>query len=309
MDTTLEPERTNSAHGRTLHKCIRLLPIAALIFFTNACALFRPAPVEAPPQIREWPGLNQIRAGVITPASLAAAFRPIDRFVLVSRAIAQQRRFLGKFRLDLNMIAAGEDALRLRGRHPGDQTTLFDLVALDDNLKIYLSTEKTFFEGPIPEAGSPFRQRFGVEPWDISSIITIGQRIAAGEFEVETERWSYVLKPLGETPDGLTRVEIDKATGLPREAQWRRGNLRWDVEYGSWGVYAGYGEAEKFLWLMPSELLIKSRRPRARITIMPNPSTQGPMYRIDQPLNRAFELPAPAGSRLGTLEDFDRILQ
>lgn len=228
---------------------------------------------------------------------------------MVSRATASQRRFWGSFRFNLNMNSAGKEAVRLRARHPGDQTTLFELVELNNNLKIYIGPARTYFEGEIPPDGSPFRSRFGVEPWDLGSIITIGQRLAQGAFNVEHKRWTFRLVPSAADAagDGLAEAELDKTTGLPRSALWRRGDRQWTVDYEAWDVFNGYGQAEKLEWLMPTRFTVHSKSPRAIIEIEKHPTTEGPQYRIDT-LPDTFEMKIPAGTARGSLEDFDRVL-
>ena len=175
-------------------------------------------------------------------------------------------------------------------------------------MSIYVPPNYTLYEGEIPAEGSPFRRQFGVEPWDLIPIVAIGQRVAAGDFQsVDGDRFVSVLpSELDAAPDGLKRLELDKATGLPREASWERDGAEWKVLYQAWD-YADGPEGSSGRWIMPTRFTITRRRPRVRIEVRPRPDVQ--QYRIDVERNpRAYRLMIRAGTARLPLDDFEEAL-
>lgn len=282
------------------------LPIIALVACTG-CFRFS-KPMVVPEGLESWPGIEALRSGQPTREAFQQAFPKIERFIMISRVRVSQRRLLGKALLDVSLRAGGPRTLRMAGRHPGDQTTIFDLLVNGESMSIHVPPNHSLYEGEIPPGGSPFRRQFGVEPWDLIPIVAIGQRVAAGDFQyVDGDCFvSIIPSALDTAPDGLKRLELDKATGLPREGFWERDGARWRVLYQAWD-YADGPEGSGGRWIMPTRFTITRRRPRVRIEVRPRPEVR--QYKIDIERDPSvYRLMIRAGTARLPLSEFEEAL-
>lgn len=286
----------------------------------GGCGLFGGGRVIVPQNVDDVPGMALVRGGELTPVAFARVFPPVQRFRLSSRILARYRRIFGKIYLDLSLVAEGTQSIRMKGQFPGNGVTAFDLLVRGGEMAVYVPQAGTFFRGPIPEEGSPFGRRFGVEPADLIPIVLIGQRLASGDLvPVEGSR-----KPLFEptesayNPDGLVRVELDPETMLPRRATWRRGKIVLNVRYRAWDIFPDRSSSENRPMLAPSRFTVVRKRPHATIEIMPRPIDPGDgpdlddlrrQYIINPELHpRTFDFVPPRNVEVGTLDDLDRVL-
>jgi len=232
------------------HATFLLFPILA--FLTTACLTTkRPEPLKVPPKLDAHHGIQLLHSGQSRKEALQNIFPHIDNYVVSTQVVAAPYGFWnklltifsknhGKTFLDLAMAAEGMRDVSLRGNQPGSGTHLFDLVARNNSMQVFLAIPPRYlFSGPIPVDGSPFGKRFGVEAWDLIPIFAIGQRLAESEPDWKREDETIVLTPgdSESTKMGLSRVELDSPTELPRTAFWEREKIHWRVDYLAWDLF------------------------------------------------------------------------
>jgi hypothetical protein len=292
-----------------MRRAIRpLLLVLILAVPAVGCSRWRTPPMRVPVEAGALPGMAALRGGDPAPEIFNEAFPPMESFIMSSRVLMRYRRILGKTYLELSMVSAGPTLIRLAGRHPGDRTTVFDLVFDFPQMHVYLPLSGDFFTGAVPPEGSPFGERFGVEPWDLIPVVQIGQRLAVARFTAETrggETW-LVMSERDTAADGLARVRLDGESGLPREVYWRRGEVEQTVLYEAWGVFPSIAEPE-MLRLMPTEFTVQRANPWVRIEVRPRPELE--QYKLDAELTRrTFELIFPRATSVRPLEELSDLL-
>lgn len=277
--------------------------VALIATYASGCRSLRYQPLDVPEGLGELPAFTALRSPEPSPDHFGEAFPPLRSFIMSSRVVAQRRRFLGKTVFDLSMRVGETGLIRMLGRHPGDATALFDLLVGAGTLQVYVPSAGAIFQGNIVEEGSPFGSRFGVEPWDLVPIILIGQRLAASDFTVLAGQRvrTLVMSARDVETDGLVRVELESASGLPRSASWERGRARWTVQYLAWDIVKEDAEPES-AWLMPSKFVIRRSRPRVQVEVSRRSS--GQQFRINPSENRsAFQILVPAGTSIASLDE------
>ncbi len=285
---------------------IFLLFISSL--FVSGCGRFFPEPMRVPEGALEMPGIEALRGEAVTPADFVAAFPPIDTFIMSARVKAKYRRFLGTTYFEMSMATASPKLLRIAGRHPGDRTTVFDMVLDFPKMHVYLPLSKAYYRGQISEAGSPFGIGFGVEPWDLIPIIEIGRRLSLADFTAEstvngTQLW---MSERDLSADGLESVVLDKASGLPKKAFWRRGNVMHQVTYEAWAIFESINNPGE-RHLLPTEFVIHRSDPYAQIEVRPREELQ--QYKIEPELSaKTFELIFPQATSFYELEELNDLL-
>jgi hypothetical protein len=285
-----------------------VLPLLLIALAATGCSRFRQQPMRVPPEAAALAGMDALRGELVTPATFNDAFPPMDSFILSSRVLIQYRRILGRTFLEMSMVSAGPTLIRIAGRHPGDRTTVFDLVFDFPQMHVYLPLAGVFYTGNVPPEGSPFGARFGVEPWDLIPVVQIGQRLAVAEFTSERRgnETHLLLSERDHRADGLVRVRLDPDTGLPREALWRRGDIEQEVLYEAWGIFPSIADPER-LRLVPTEFTIVRASPFARIEVRPRPELE--QYKLDAELTRrTFELIFPRATSVRPLEELGDVL-
>lgn len=283
--------------------------VALIAAYASGCESFRYHPLDIPEGLEGVPAFTALRSSEPSPDHFDEAFPPVRSFIMISRVVAQRRRFLGKTVFNLSMRVGETGLIRMLGRHPGDATVLFDLFVGADTLQVYVPSAGTLFQGNIAEEGSPFGARFGVEPWDLTPIILIGRRLGASEFTVLPGQRvrTLVMSPRDIEADGLVRVEVESASGLPRSASWERGRVRWTVQYLAWAIVGDESEPEG-VWLMPSRFVIRRSRPRVQVEVSRRSNVQ--QYRINPTENRSvFQIPVLAGTGIASLEELADALE
>jgi len=307
---------------------------AALGLGAGACAPFRRGEPTAAVERLEHPALDRLRAGEFTPEIFESLFPPWDHLLMSARVLARRRGLFGKTYLDVSLIAEPSRRVRLAGRKPGDGTLLFDLVADGAVMSVYAPPSQTLYQGPIASRGSPFGAVYGVEPWDLPSIVLVARRLAESAFTaVARERTTALVveSPRGRA-DGLVEVEIDTATGLPVRAVWRREVLRWEAAYEGWSLVPNAQNPDQRhllplragvrVWRTsrPSRSLWSwfdplrwwpgwADRPWVRIDLMARPD-ETRLYRIDPTLRPdVFALVVPAQTRQATLDELGEALR
>jgi len=255
------------------------------------------------------PGALRLKSGAVSAPMLAEVFPQMESYLLSSSALAERRPFwIKKVRvlLDLSLAARGDRAIRLAGRHPGDRTTLFDLFTDGQNMCVLAPLQNALFEGEISGGVSPFGERYGVEPADLVAVFAIGPRLAASNPVFEPKTDTILATPSTGDSDGLKSVELDRQTGLPARATWRRpGRPAWSVDYLAWDV-APPDAATGRVHLMPSRLMIHHRSPRGTIDV-----TVRQFNAVNPPASaKRFDCPvAKPGTTLFPLSELGRALE
>lgn len=285
-----------------------LFSLTLAVLTLTGCERFFRRPMQVPPEAAGLPGVAALKGDDLTPAMFGEAFPPIDTFILSTRVQAKYRRILGTTYLEMSMVAAGPKMIRMAGRHPGDRTTVFDMVFNFPNMHVYLPLEAAYYRGPVAPEGSPFGTAFGVEPWDLIPILEIGQRVSYGQFSVapggtQTLLW---MSDGDLKADGLVSVTLDRSSGLPEQALWRRGTEEYRVEYRAWGIFESIRDAGE-RHLMPTRLVIHRADPYARIEVKPREELD--QYKIEPELSaKTFELIFPRETTFRTLEELRDLL-
>lgn len=289
-----------------------ILLLALVAFSSGGCSLFRGKPFaqEIPADLEKHPGYAQMLNGPDRPDGLKAAFPDVSEFIASTRVIATRRKFFFfKFQtqLDISIISGDATSLRMVGRHPGDATTVLDIMLADDKMRVYLPLNGQAFQGELTEGVSPFGQVFGIEPWELRPIFAVGQKLVQvqpnwekPEDDSDAVTGHVLIPPDPESADGLERVETDAQTGLPRVAYFARGKARWTAEYSAWAFFKN-SEDDDTLWLMPSRITVRNNRPKAMLEITLK------QYRMNPPADlRRWQLTVPPGTPMFTLEDLEK---
>jgi hypothetical protein len=252
------------------------------------------------------------------PVALATAYgrlfdpddkRPLQ--VLDARLTLARDWSLGKTRLTINFAAKDAGTLRLRGfmpQMPGGP--IFDVQMADGRMTVVggAGGKRAAYVGETGPQGSPFRRVLGVDPGDLWSIFTLGARVATEHWTARRHWRGVELTPAdGREADGLERVELDRATGLPCSATWRRGRESWVVRYEAWDWHSeGAGDAAGRRRLVPTRVVARPSAQSIRLTLEMTPQDG---YRfVDRVPERLFQPPRLAGLRVEPLERLEKVL-
>lgn len=277
----------------------------ALLLCTSGCGLFRGG-LEVP---ESWPEPT-LRHQLTEPDHRSAAYRQLfpalsKIHVLGADFTASSRWWPGHKRFMVNLLAIDRDNLRLRGYVP--QATLFDLILRRGHMTVLLFDEGRVFAfvGVPDRQASPFGRHFGVEPGDLIPILSIGQLLARGELTPVDSRGLELRPSSPDGADGLMRVELDAASGLPAHAVWQRGDRDWQVDYQAWRFFDAPNAKEPPLRrLMPAEIAIASDGSSIHLHAEMN------RYRFgDMIPPRLFALTGRQPERILPLEELDNVFE
>lgn len=251
--------------------------LAAIALFTLAllhltgCALLRPEPLQVPERLLAGPLATQLTSEQTRQAAYARLYPGLENIQAVGELTGSGRLGLGKEQFNIFYFSNAQDQapaprpMRLRGQKLGEN--LFDVLILNDQMHVFMhKPQKLIFSGPIPPTGTPFAKSFGVEPWELLPILTIGHQIAAGQFNAETSPKGTTLYPASQTGGGIERIKLDARSGLPRTLIWRQGKKKIEVRYMAWQDFTGAAEAAPSR-LMPARIEVRSKRPRINLDI------------------------------------------
>lgn len=274
----------------------------------TGCERFFRTPMRVPPHALELPGVADLKGEDLTPASFDKAFPAIDTFIMSARVKAKYRRILGTTYFEMSMATAGPKLLRIAGRHPGDRTTVFDMVFDFPEMHVYLPLQDAYYRGRISDRGSPFGTGFGVEPWDMIPIIEIGRRLAFAEFDARRglDGTELVMSEKDLKADGLERVQLNRESGLPEEAWWRRGDIEYRVVYEAWDVFESINKPGE-QHLLPTEFYVQRNTPYALVKVSPREELQ--QFKVEPELSKqTFQLIFPQATAFYPLEDLENLL-
>lgn len=284
------------------------LLLAAFSFSLTGCERFFRPPMNVPPEALELPGVAALKSKDVTPEDFAEAFPPIDTFIMSARVKAKYRRILGTTYFEMSMATAGPKLLRIAGRHPGDRTTVFDMVFDFPEMHVYLPFQDAYYRGRISDRGSPFGIGFGVEPWDLIPIIEIGRRLSLAQFETRSglDGIELLMSEKDVAADGLERVRLDQASGLPEEAWWRRGDIEHRVVYEAWDIFESINNPGE-QHLLPTEFYVQRNNPYAYVEVRPREELQ--QYKLEPELSKqTFQLIFPQATMFYPLEELENLL-
>jgi hypothetical protein len=290
-----------------------LIVLAAMAGWTG-CAAWRPSlPMIVPEPMagRALPG--KWPAERIVPIAQAEAydaeFTPLPKVQAQGNLILDDGRWWWRRMIPLRFyyVALDSDHVRLRGLPPVGPA-LFDVFVAEGRMTVLLHSGGAggdCFIGPIAPGQSPFGQIFGMEPWDLSQVFTIGQRVAAGQFREKKRFKTIRLIPTGgESDDGLARVDLDARTSLPRRAWWEKGQARWEARYLEWAYFTD-DQVNAPPRLMPRHIEIRRHRPRTILRL----KVDDDKYRFSPGVPpRVFEWQMGEGWRYHTLEKLTEVL-
>lgn len=286
---------------------LRALLCVCTASLSSGCAIFRPAPFIVSPAILEVAEFRNLRASGPTSESYAAAFSPDETFILSAKVLAKVGRLGPKTLIDVSIISAPPDRLRLVARHPGDRTTLFDLVVEGGRMEILLPTERTLYSGPIENGRSPLGEVLGIEPWDIPEAIRLGGKLGEHDFETSAS-WGRVDLHFDERARselGLRKVRVDPETSLPQRAWWKKNGIKLNVRYLEWESF-GASDSDSAPHVYPTRLVATRNRPYCRFEIWGLPGIVP--YRFPgEPHERAFVLRPPPGTQTLPLNRFEEL--
>ncbi len=256
-------------------RCVRLVLLALMLIVPLGCTLFRRAPMQVPPDFQP----------LTDPATRAddykKLFPPLPILKTGAGDITASGGLSGKQALRFTYLGVDEGNLRLNTYIQTD--SIFDVIVHAGTMTVvfYKVNQGIVFEGPLGDGPSPFGKLFGVEPGDLLPIFKIGQIVANESFTAKGSGGRTLIP--GEVSDkgGLRKIELDKQTGLPRTAMWRRPiahhwwSLRrsacWDVTYLRWDTFKDGRLPEEPARLMPRAFKIVSSRPRITLRVeLPN---------------------------------------
>lgn len=244
-------------------RLMTVLLLATILAGLNGCAFFRPAP---PLGLPAGFSSRTEAAALRDPHSRMAAYKKIFPELTSIQSAgtlnAESRWRRGKeyfefsyYSLNDRNSPKGEHLLRLRTWRAA--INLFDVIVRGRIATVIVYPEHVIFQGEIPPEGSPFRSRFGVEPWDLVPIFSIGQHIAAGNFRQAAGKHDTTLHSRDKkAAGGLRRVVLENASGLPRSADWEIGGKTYEVRYLGWDFFTD-NLTEETTRLMPSTIEIR----------------------------------------------------
>lgn len=285
-----------------------VLLLFAFSLSLTGCERFFRDPMRVPPEALDLPGVAALKSEEVTPQAFVDAFPAIDTFIMSSRVKAKYRRILGTTYFEMSLATAGPKILRIAGRHPGDRTTVFDMVFDFPEMHVYLPLQDAYYRGRISDQGSPFGTGFGVEPWDLIPIIEIGRRLSLAQFESRRglDGTELLMSEKDLAADGLERVLLDKESGLPGEAWWRRGEIEHRVVYEAWGIFESINNPGE-QHLLPTEFYVQRNNPYAYVEVRPRAELQ--QYKIEPELSKqTFQLIFPQATTFYPLEALENLL-
>ncbi|MCE5228529.1 hypothetical protein LLG95_02885 [bacterium] len=256
-----------------------VLMVLALV--PMGCVALRPAPVGVPANA---PAEMKLLADPATRLQgYQKVFNPPPPVLKIGQSliVASKGAFSGKDSIQFTFLGIDPRNLRLNTYPPAGGLSLFDVMLHDNVMTVVFYKSGKFrgavFQGEVMDGGSPFGRHFGFEPADLISIFEIGQMIAAGGFEEKGSARRPALAPQNEKPLAPVKIELDRASGLPRGAVWRRPidakhwwqrkSARIDVTYKQWDMFTDEGAADQPARLLPRALRISSDHPRITLDV------------------------------------------
>lgn len=289
---------------RSAMRLCALLVIGLVTLNLGGCAFFRRQALALPAGFETRADLAGLRNPQTRMEAYKALFPELQTVWAGGGLVARKRLRPGKEIVDFVYFARNdadqpEHQLRLRGNR--GPVSVFDLIVRGRYATVQLYQDKLLFQGPIPAEGSPFADRFGVEPWDLASIFTIGQHIARGKFESESRgRMTELTARDGAEKGGLLSVTLDNRSGLPTQAIWDMDGKTYEVRYLGWDFYTDpLNEANTRL--MPTAVEIRREGLVINLKIR--------AYHYDQEFtDRTFDMVIDQNTRVLPLEKLKNIL-
>ena len=292
---------------------LRMILCLCLGFTSSACAVLRPAPLLVSPAVGEIAEFQDLRAGGPTAENYGAAFSADEPFILSSKVLVKVSRLGPRTLLDVSMISAPPDKLRLRALHPGDRTVFFDLVVAGGLMEISIPSERALYSGPLVGGRSPFGELFGIEPWEIPQAIRLGGQLGEIDFETSSFLGCAVLKPADEVTahSGLRKVRVDAETALPRRAWWKKNGFKLNVRYLEWDSFGGAdsdsgSELNAKPRVYPTRIVVTRNFPYCRFEIWGLPGIVPYRFPGEAAIG-AFKLTPPPGTQAYPLSRFEEL--
>lgn len=271
-----------------------LVLMLIVLFAPMGCTLFKRVPMQVPPNFKPLTNpatrLDQYKQ----------LFPPLPILKTGAGDISASGGLSGKQSLRFIYLAVDPENLRLNTKIQTEP--VFDVIVHDGRMVVVFYPLKDFpgavFEGQLGNGPSPFGKLFGVEPGDLLPIFKIGQLVATGSFNAKGSDQRVLIPTEIADQIGLQKIELDKQTGLPRRAVWRRPvahhwwslrrSVTWDVTYLSWDTFKDDRLPDEPARLMPRTFNIVSNRPHITLGVKlhnsPDSDPPQPGYRFSTTL-------------------------
>lgn len=215
-----------------------------------------------PDALRDTPVFQTMQSPQEWQQAYARLFPPVPSIKTPGGEVHASRPWIpGDELYDFNFFAL--DPANLRFRLYYQQQLALDFLAREGMVWILFPTDRLGFTGPLrPEETIPIAEGWGLQPWDLVDMLLIGQRIAMEHWRRDPGWLAIYLYPMESAPSGLISIALDKESGLPRRATWRRGVSRWRVYYDEW-AHPSTEVSHEFDWpdLVPKRLTIRGSQP------------------------------------------------
>lgn len=235
-------------------------------------------------------------------------FRDLPKIHILGQFVASSRLMPDSDSFYCTYFALSRDRLRMRIKDPVLQKAMIDMMIDNGIAVIKMPEEGLVFRGPLANGHTPFGRKFGVEPWHLIPIFRIGQTLATESFDTRVRCRTIRLTPTGGVnEDGLTRVVLDRRSGLPSTAVWHpAGAEAWEVRYVKWDYFTDRGESGQ-VRLMPAEMEISSPSSPGVLRItLPNRKDWG-YYFGDRVPPKLFKMRIEPGLRVYSLDQLDEV--
>lgn len=261
-----------------------------LLFAPMGCTVFKRVPMQVPQNFQP----------LTNPATRADQYQKIFQPMPILKSageISTSGSISGKHTMGFLYLGVDDRNLRLNTKIQTEP--IFDVIVHDGRITavFYKVNDGVVFEGRLSDGPSPFGKLFGVEPGDLLPIFKIGQLVADGSFNARGSG-KRVLFPEEVEKAGLQKIELDKQTGLPRRAVWRRPiehhwwslrrSVTLDVTYLSWDTFRDDKLPNEPARLMPRAFKITSNKPHItlRVDLLNSPDSDPPQpgYRFSTTL-------------------------
>lgn len=256
----MRPFSPSAQHARLLG----LLLLSLIPLLGSGCARWGgPKPPRLPEAFATLPQAALLANPDTRAQGYAQLFPELPKVQLSGRLIASGSWWQGKEHFSClyfrwRPLVESDPQLRLNG-FLQQGMPLFDVIVQQGIMTVLLHPEATIFTGPVPTEGTAFARRFGVEPWQLSRPLVIGQELAGAGRTSGTLPTTDTLR--------LRWVEYDPASGMPSRAGYGDAQVdRWTVRYLAWNMFTD-DQAGPEPRLLPERIEIERDDPRIKLQI------------------------------------------
>ncbi len=261
--------------SQTYSRLLCSIAVGLMIAGFTGCASWRRPSFQAPSGFNKDP----LAAQLLNPVTRAATWDTIcpapPKLQFGGQITASGRWSLGSDTFNTNYFSfrpgQGEPTVRFIGFNMAMQTTIFDMLVHKGRMRVMImAPKKAAFEGPIPKEGSPLRELYGVEPWQIANVFLIGRELATNRFSQTNKSKRLIVVPVKAASENTpASIELDSVSGLPAKATWNANGQQYEVYYRAWDWFRNKHSEETGSsdepQLMPKHLQIRREKPDIRL--------------------------------------------